>query len=87
MGRQNVNFVPIGYIPSTLSGNPHISRQHPDQEFNLEPPKLRLCQITKNISDKIVPHISSALRDLGVILINIFHLEVPYWRLQTVNVL
>ena len=30
-----------------------------------------------------MPHISSAQRDLGVILINIFYLEVPYWWVQT----
>ena len=38
-----------------------------DKQFNLEPPKLRLYQLTKIIAAKIAPHISSALRDLGVI--------------------
>ena len=33
----------------------------------MEPPKLRLCQLTKNLAAKIAPHISCALRDLGVI--------------------
>ena len=37
------------------------------KQFNLEPPKLRLYQLTKNLTAKIAPHISSALRDLGVI--------------------
>ena len=60
-------FPRIGSIPSTLYGNPHIERQNLDKEFNLEPPKLCLYQLTKNIADKIAPHISSALRDLGVI--------------------
>ena len=64
MGKKNVYFVRIGYIPSTSSGNPHISRQHLDKEFNLEPPKLRLYQLTKNVSANIAPRISSALKDL-----------------------
>ena len=33
----------------------------------MEPPKLRLCQLTKNLAAKIAPHISSSLRDLGAI--------------------
>ena len=33
----------------------------------MEPPKLHLYQLTKNIAAKILPHVSSALRDLGVI--------------------
>ena len=37
------------------------------KDFNMEPPKLRLCELTKLISDYIAPHISFALRDLGVI--------------------
>ena len=58
----------IGYIPSPSSGNPHIARNQLGKEFNLEPPKLRLYQLTKNISAEIAPHISSALRDLCVII-------------------
>ena len=38
-----------------------------DKQFNLEPPKLRLYQLTKNLAAKIAPHISSALRDLDLI--------------------
>ena len=38
-----------------------------DKQFNLEPPKLRLYQLIKNIAAEIVPHIYSALIDLGVI--------------------
>ena len=34
----------------------------------LEPQNLRLYQLTKNIAAEILPHTSSALRDLGVIL-------------------
>ena len=33
----------------------------------MEPPKLQLYQLTKNLAANIAPHISSALRDLGVI--------------------
>ena len=33
----------------------------------MEPPKLCMYQLTKNIAAKILPRISSALRDLGVI--------------------
>ena len=35
--------------------------------MNLEPPKLRLYLLTKNIAAEIAPHISYALRGLGVI--------------------
>ena len=38
-----------------------------DKHFNLEPPMLRLYQLTKNIAAKIESHISSALRYLGAI--------------------
>ena len=38
-----------------------------DKKINLEPPKLRLYQLTKNLASKIASHISSDLRDLGVI--------------------
>ena len=38
-----------------------------DKQFNLEPPKLHLCQLTKSLAAKIAPRVSSALRDLGVI--------------------
>ena len=65
--RKNVHFFHIGSIPSTSSGNPFVASHHLDQQFNLEPTKLRLYQITQNITAKIAPHISSALRDLGMI--------------------
>ena len=55
-----------------------------DKQFNLEPPKLRLHKLTKKLDAKIVPHISSLLRDLGVIfLINLYYKKFPYWRMQT----
>ena len=38
-----------------------------DKDFNLKLPTLRLYHLTKNIAAEIAPHISSALRDLGVI--------------------
>ena len=66
-GKKNVYFFRIGSIPNNPSVNSHITRQYLDKQFNLEPPKLRLCQITKKLDAKIAPHISSALRDLGVI--------------------
>ena len=67
VGKKNVCFIRIWSIPSTSSGNPHIESQQLDKQFNLEPPKLQLYQLTKNISDKIVSRIYSALRDLSVI--------------------
>ena len=63
VGKKNAHFVYIGSIPSTSSVNHHTARKYLDKKFNLEPPKLRLYQLTK----KIAPHISYALRDLGVI--------------------
>ena len=63
----NVHFVHIESIPSTSYGNPHIARQQLDKQFNLEPPKLRLYQLTINIAANTSPCISSALRDLAVI--------------------
>ena len=38
-----------------------------EKQLNLGPPELRLYQLLKKLDDKIVHHISSALRDLGVI--------------------
>ena len=38
-----------------------------DKEINLEPSNIRLYQLTKIISAEILSHISSNLRDLGVI--------------------
>ena len=64
VGKKNVYFSHIGSIPNTSSGNPHISRQQLDKEYNLEPPKLRLYKITKSIASKIAPHICSVLRDI-----------------------
>ena len=87
VGRKNVYFVRIGSIPRTLSVNTHIARQQLNKEFNLGPPKLNLYQLTKIIAANIGPHISSALKDQGVILINLFYIEVPNWRMQNVQVL
>ena len=66
MVKKKVHFLRIGSIPSTLSVNLHIERQHLDKQFNLESLKLCMYQPTKNISDKIAHHIYFALRDLGV---------------------
>ena len=65
--KEKLYFVLFGSIPSTFYGNTHKVRQQMDKQFNLEPPKLRLHQLTKRLDAKIVPHISSLLRDLGVI--------------------
>ena len=58
-----------------------------DKYYNLEPPKLRLYKLTTKLADKIAPHISSALIDLGMIFDKFIFLEVPYWRVQNVQVL
>ena len=63
----NVYFIHIGSIPITSYVNTLTERQHLDKNINLEPPKLRLYQLTKNIAAKIEPHIYSTLRDLRVI--------------------
>ena len=47
VGKNNVYFVPIDSTPRTSSGKIHISRHQLDKELNLEPPKLRLYQLTK----------------------------------------
>ena len=65
--KNNVHVVHIGSIPITSYVNPYISRKHPDKQFNLEPPKLRMYQVTKKVASKIAPHIYSDLRYLGVI--------------------
>ena len=57
----------IGSTPRPSSKNTHIARQKLYRQLNLEPPKLWLCQLTKKLATKIAPHISSALRYLGVI--------------------
>ena len=66
-GKRTSIFSSIGYLPINSFVNAHIARQQLDKQFNLESPNLRLYQRKKTIADKIVPHISSALRDLGVI--------------------
>ena len=63
VGKLKVHFFRIGSIPSTSSVNTHMGYK----QFNLEPPKLRLYQLTKNLAVKILPHVSYALRYLGVI--------------------
>ena len=80
-------FFCMGYTPSSSSGQIQIARQQLDKELNLEPPKLRLYQLTKYITADIAPHISSSLRDLSVILINLFYLVVPNWWIHTLQVL
>ena len=87
MGKNNVHFVRIGSILSNSSGNPHIARKHMDKQFNLEPPKLRVYQLTTHLVANILPPISSALRDLGVNFDKCIYLEVPYWRVQIAQVL
>ena len=49
VGKLNVHFVLIGYIPITSSGNNRIPRHHLYKQFNLESPKLRLYQLTKTL--------------------------------------
>ena len=87
MDKKNVYFFRIGYIPSPSSGKPHTPRHCLDKEFNLKPPKLRLYQLTKNPAADIAPHISSALRDLGVIFEIYIYLVVPNLRMQTLQIL
>ena len=67
VGRNNVHVVNIGSIPRTSYGNPPISSHHLDKYSNLESTKLRLYQLTKKLAVEITPHISYALRYLGVI--------------------
>ena len=67
VGKKNAHFVYIGSIPSNSSVNHHTARKYLDKKFNLEPPKLRLYQLTENLAANIVPHISYDLIDLGVI--------------------
>ena len=67
VGKKNVYFVHIGSTPSHSSVQIHISRHHLDKELNLEPSKLHLYKLTKNIAVEIMTHISSTLRHLSVI--------------------
>ena len=67
VNRKKVHFFHIGSLPIASSVKLHISSQIMDKKVNLEPPKLRLCQLTQNIAAKISPHLYFALRDLGVI--------------------
>ena len=66
MGKNIAHFVFIFNISSNSYENFHIATQHLEKQFNLEPPKLRLYQMTKALAAKIAPHVSSALRDLSV---------------------
>ena len=67
MVKNNLYIFRIGYIPRPSSGNLLIPSHHMDNGLNLEPPKICLCQLTKNLADEIAPHISSALGDLRLI--------------------
>ena len=67
VGKNNAHFVRIGYTPRPSCVNLPISRHQLEKGLNLELPKLRLYQLTKNLAAEIAPHISSAFRDLGVI--------------------
>ena len=64
VGKMNICFVRIGSIPSTSSGNPHIVA---GQRVEFGTTKDTSVQTNKNLAAEIVPHISSALIDLGVI--------------------
>ena len=67
MGKKNVYFVRIGSTPRPSSGQLNISRHQLETYLNLEPPKLHLYQLTKDIAAEIAPHIYSALKYLRVI--------------------
>ena len=64
VGKKNIHFVFIWFMTINSSVNPHISRQHLYKQFS---PKLCLYQQTKHIASKITPHVSSTLRDIGLI--------------------
>ena len=87
VGKKNIYFVSVGSTPIPSYGQIYISRHRLDKEFNLELPKLRLYQLTKSLATDVAPHISSALRYLGVIFENIFYLVVPNWWMQILRVL
>ena len=61
-------YIFLYLLPSPSSGNPDIAMHQLYKELDLEPPKLYLNQRTTNIAADIAPHISSAWRDLGVIV-------------------
>ena len=49
--------------------------------------KVTSVPTNKNIAAGIVSHISSALREPGVIFENLFYLVVPNWLMQTLQVM
>ena len=57
----------IGSILSPSSGNPNVSRQQLENSLDLEPQKLRMYQLTIPLAADITLHVSSLLRDLGMI--------------------
>ena len=68
VGIKDPYFFFIGSTPSPSSRQLHISSNQLNKELNLDPPKLRLYQLAKRISAEIAADISSALRDLSVII-------------------
>ena len=60
-------FFHIGSISSPSFVKIHTVRHNLDKVYNLEPPKVRLYQPTKNHAAEIAPRISLALIYLGVI--------------------
>ena len=64
VGKKNVYFVHIWYIPSTSSVNLHISSHQVDKQFNFEPQNLCMYQLTKTFASGIYLRTPSALRYL-----------------------
>ena len=50
VGKKNIYIVHVGYIPSPSSVKIHIARHHIEKEFNLQPQKICLYQLTKTLA-------------------------------------
>ena len=85
--KKNTDFSVLGIHPRPSSGKIHISRHQLKRKLNLELLKATSVRTNKNIAAaEIAPQISSALRDLGVILNINLYLVVKNWWMQTLKI-
>ena len=68
MVKTNVYLFHNESTPIPSLGHICISSHQLYKDLNLELPNLCLHQLTKQFSAKILPHISSVLRNLGVVV-------------------
>ena len=86
VGKNNF-FCPYWIYTKTFIWNATYIKVPAGQRFESGTTKATSVPNNKNVAAEVAPHMSSALRDLSVIFINLFYLLVPNWWIQTLQVL